>query len=113
MNGAVVGTGVAVGSIRYTSPLGVSFDIHDVLLVPDSRRNLISGLQLQQCGLVVMGDTAGGGWRLVHDCTPQPVAYYKRFDSSNQLYLDITPLPPSSSLNVLMCHASFLNLGGS
>ena len=111
MNGAVMGTGVAVGSIRFRAPTGTTFDVHNILLVPSCKRNLLSGLQLAAAGLIMLGDTAGGGWRLVHDSTGQVVAKYQRHDNSNQLYLDIHPLPPSAPSNVHMCHASLLSTG--
>ena len=85
MNGAVVGTGVAVGSIRFRAGADTTFDVHNILLVPSCKRNLLSGLQLAAAGLVMLGDSAGGGWRLVHDATGQVVAKYQRHDSSNQL----------------------------
>ena len=61
MNGAVVGTCVTVGSMRFYAATGINFDMHNVLLVPSCRRNLFSVLQLAAAGLVMLGDTPGGG----------------------------------------------------
>ena len=111
MHGEVVGQGITVGSIRFRSATGVTFDVHDILLVPYCRRNLLSGLQLASAGLVVLRDTAEGGWHLVQDDTHLVVATYQLLYQSNQLYLEVTPLPPSTPSNVLLCHASLLNTG--
>ena len=85
MNGAVVGTGVAVSSTRSSASIGITLDVHNVLLMLSCRRNLFSGLQLAAAGLVMLGDSAGGGWRLVHDATGQVVAKYQRKDNNNHL----------------------------
>ena len=111
MHGEVVGQGIVVGSIRFCSSTGVTFDVHDILLVPNCRRNPLSDVQLASTGLVVLGDTAGGGWRLVQDSFHLVVATNQRPDQSTQLCLDVTPLPLSSPPNVLLCHASILNTG--
>ena len=46
LSGLVGGTSVVVESICF-SPLCVTFNLHDTLLVPDSHRNMISSLLLQ------------------------------------------------------------------
>ena len=61
INGVVVGTRVAIGSIHFKLSTWVTLDVHGLLLVPSCKRNLFSGFPLVTPGLVLLGDSVGGG----------------------------------------------------
>ena len=94
MSNGTLSPAVGKGVIRFQSQdfPHITFDVHDVLLVPGISANLLSGNKLRTGGAYLHSDQYG--WWL-ETATKQWLAIGTTRGTSDQVVLNITPVPPS------------------